>query len=167
MAKTSGKTNAKPRAHKAKSAHHRVKAPSSRLAVAQPRAAAKPNQPAPSVVPTDQKLASVWRLTSLSAVVLWRYKRVLGGITLVYAALSVLLIQSLISTTNVANLKTQFLQTATGQYRTFTSSLSVFGSLLGSGGSSGTDNSTAVYQLVLTVAVSLGNYLGTSSAYRR
>src|SRR5689334_14869720 len=50
------------------------------------------------------KLPNAWRLTKMSADILWRHKKLFIGITLVYGLLNLILVQGLASSTDVASL---------------------------------------------------------------
>jgi hypothetical protein len=92
-------------------------------------------------------LPNVIALTKKAGLLLWAHKRLLGGITLVYGLLSLLLVRGLGSGVNVAEIRDQFSNHAVG-------SVSAYLQLIGSTG--GTSNAAAgVYQLILFIIVSL------------
>lgn len=111
---------------------------------------------AQSVTPSlnhSRKLASVWRLTGQTAQLFWRYKKAFIGITLIYGLLNLVLAQGL-GGTDVSSLKTQLGDVFTGNFGVVSSSLVIFGSLVGSAGNS--SNPTAgAYQLFLALIASL------------
>jgi hypothetical protein len=101
-----------------------------------------------------KKLPNVWQLTKSSAQLLWRYKRLFIAITLIYGLLSLVLVQGLASSTDVAGLKKQLNDVFTGNFKALSSSLSIFVVLLGSAGNSNSQTAGA-YQLFLAIITSL------------
>ena len=153
MAKKSGKT---------KTSKHAVKKPS---ATKKPVRSNRRLQPAtrrwlgvslPAKHPV--KLPSVWQLTRTAWQTLWQHKRLLGGISLVYGLLSLLLVRGLGSSVDVTGLREAFDRSTGGHPGALVSGTGTFLNLLSSSGntsSAGASQSAAVYQLFLTVMVSL------------
>ncbi len=100
------------------------------------------------------KLPSAWRLTKTASQMLWQHKKVFVGLTLIYALLSLVLVQGLASNTDVPSLKQTLNQAFTGQLSALLSGLSVFVILVGSAGS-GSSQAAGVYQLFLGLVTSL------------
>lgn len=93
------------------------------------------------------RLPNVIVLTKKACLLLWAHKRLIGGITLAYGLLSLLLVRGLGSGVNVAEIRDQFSNHAVG-------SIGAYVQLIGSTG--GTSNATAgVYQLILFIIASL------------
>ena len=99
------------------------------------------------------KLPSAWRLTKMTARLLWGNKRLFIGITLIYAVLNLVLVQGLSNNTDITSLKAT-LQDAFGAGSAFTASLTVFAVLISSSGSAASGTGGA-YQLFLIILVSL------------
>ena len=100
------------------------------------------------------KLPNVWALTKQVAGLLWQYKKLFIGITLVYALLNLVLVQGLASNTDVTSLKNTLNGVFTGHLRELASSLTVFVVLVGSAGN-GSSNTAGAYQLFLVLITSL------------
>ena len=98
------------------------------------------------------RLPSSWWLAKQTARTLWNQKALLFGIVLIYGILNFILVRGLSGGTNVSALKAS-LQSAFGG-DAWASSLTIFGVLLGSSGSSSTASGSG-YQLVLLLIVSL------------
>lgn len=102
----------------------------------------------PSGVPEESLgLVSVWRLTKQSAVLVWTYKKVLGGIAAIYVLLDLLLAQGFASGIDVMALHKQLGGHLTGGLRAYMQ-------LLGSASSSASD-AAGLYQSFLFVMVTL------------
>jgi hypothetical protein len=113
------------------------------LVAAQPRRIKRP-----------ARLPNVWRLTRLTADILWQNRRLFIGITLVYGLLNLLLVQGLANSTNVASLKGGLNQVFTGHLGSLASSLSIFVVLVGGAGN-GSSQTAGAYQLFLALITSL------------
>lgn len=100
------------------------------------------------------RLPNVLRLTKTSAVVLWRSKKVLGGVILIYGLLNLMLVQGLAAATDVVSLKDQLNQVFTGNFGQLASSFSIFLVLVGSAGN-GSSPTAGAYQLILGLIASL------------
>lgn len=108
---------------------------------------AKVVAPAPPKPVVYVPLPNVIALTKKAGLSLWAHKRLLGGITLVYGLLSLVLVRGLGAGVNVAEIRDQFANHAIG-------SVSAYLQLVGSTG--GTSNAAAgVYQLILFIIASL------------
>lgn len=97
------------------------------------------------------KLPSVWRLTEQAGRTLWKHKKLLVGISLVYAVFNLLFVQGFSNMSDLTTLKTS-LHTAFGG-GALSSGLTLFGVLITSSGSS--SGSAGGYQLFLILMVSL------------
>ncbi|MGH7142261.1 MAG: hypothetical protein ACREF5_02195 [Candidatus Saccharimonadales bacterium] len=95
------------------------------------------------------RLPSVWQLTQKTSILLWRHRWLFLGLALVYGLLNILLVRGFSSDANISSLKNQF--SHDGQ---LTASISIFGSLLTSSGSS-SNASAGAYQIFLGLIVSL------------
>lgn len=100
------------------------------------------------------RLPNIWRLTRTAAHMLWRHKRVLAGITLVYGLLNVVLAQGLAAGTDVPTLKDALNQVFTGNFGAVASGLTIFVSLVGSAGTKASQTASA-YQGFLALVGSL------------
>lgn len=109
---------------------------------------------APRRLKQPVKLPNVWQLTRAAALILWRYRRLFIGITLIYGLLNLVLVQGLASGTNVSNLKSELNQVFTGHFGSLASSLSVFVVLVGGAGN-GSSQTAGAYQLFLGLITSL------------
>ncbi len=98
-------------------------------------------------------IPSAWQLTRRTSLHLWKHKKVLAGITLVYGFLNVIFAQGL-GGADVSELKGQLGEIFTGNYGSLTSSLIIFTSLIGSAGNTSSDIAGA-YQLFLALIASL------------
>lgn len=143
----------------------------SRQTVKKPSAAKKPVRASRRLKPAPRrvlgvrvppkhavKLPSAWRLTLAAWQTLWQHKRLLGGISLVYGFLSLLLVRGLGSSIDITGLRASFDRTVGGHPGALVSGTGTFLNLLGSSGNAsgtGVSQSAAVYQLFLTVIVSL------------
>ena len=101
-----------------------------------------------------KRLPSAWQLTEASGRLLWRHRRLFGGITLLYGLLTLLLIQGIAGGTDVSSLKDGLNQVFNGHLGSLASSLSVFVVLVGSAGNSSSQTAGA-YQLFLALITSL------------
>lgn len=97
-------------------------------------------------------MPNVLRLSRTSASLVWQHRRLFAGIVLVYGVLSLVFVHGLDSVVDVASWKKQLLQALGGNQ--VSSSLAVFGLLLGSSGGSATATA-GVYQFVFLLVVSL------------
>jgi hypothetical protein len=109
-----------------------------------------PFVPAPAPVRTP--MPNAFQLTKRAAQLVWRYKLLFGGITLIYAVLALLLVRGFSGGTNVSNLKDLLNSFFTGNFGSLASGLTIYVVLLGSAGSS---NGNGAYQFVLTIITSL------------
>jgi hypothetical protein len=100
------------------------------------------------------KLPSVWRLTKATTVVLWQNRVLFLVIIAWYALLSVIFVQNVSGTTNVANLKSTLEHIATGNLGAVASSLGVFAVLVGSTANTASPIA-GFYQLVFGLITSL------------
>jgi hypothetical protein len=98
------------------------------------------------------KLPSVFRLTKMTAQLLWKNKLLFVGITLVYGLLTLIFVNGFSSGTNSAAIKSIIQSTNGGN--ALTSSLGIFAAVIGSSGSSATAT-TSSYQIFLLLFVSL------------
>jgi hypothetical protein len=164
MPKKSGKSTAKPKTMVTESARPRRLKPGQYKSLRLQKRIKHP-----------VKLSNVWQLTRQSARLLWQYKRLFVGITLIYGVLNVVLAQGLSGGTDVTQLKQNVSQAFTGQFGPLISGLSVFTTLVGSAGSSASQTASA-YQLFLAIIGSLaiiwtlrqvlsGNHPGVRDAY--
>jgi hypothetical protein len=99
-------------------------------------------------------LPSVWSLTKSSAITLWDYRQLFGGITLIYGLLNLVLVQGLASSGDVNNLKTNLNQLFGGHFGALGSSLSGF-TMLASSSGNGSSQTAGAYQLFLALITSL------------
>lgn len=107
-------------------------------------------------VKRPSNLPSAWSLTRQTGQTLWRHKRVIIWITVIYLILDIVLVNGLSAGTDVGSLKQQLQQTLTGTTGQLTLGLSVFTSLLSSAGGSGQQGaSSGVYQLLIGLVISL------------
>lgn len=103
-----------------------------------------------------QPVPGAWKLTKQAADTLWTHRRLFIGITLVYGLLNLVLVQGLSSSSNtdVGSLKHTLNQVFTGDFRSITSSLTIFVVLVGSAGN-GSSQTAGAYQVFLFLMVSL------------
>lgn len=101
-----------------------------------------------------KRVPSAWRLTVISARLLWQHKRLFLTLTLIYGLLNLILVRGLASGTNVSELKSELSNVFTGNLGSLASSLSVFVVLVGGSGNDSSQTAGA-YQLFLTLVVSL------------
>ncbi|HEY5441981.1 MAG TPA: hypothetical protein VIJ68_00410 [Candidatus Saccharimonadales bacterium] len=149
MAKKTGKTTAKRKPSKSarkKAATAKPAAVRTKRATLTAPKSRRPKQPA--------ELPNAWRITKTAALMLWQYRRLFIGITLVYGLLNIMLVQGLASSTNVGDLKSQLSHAFTGHLGSLASSLSIFAVLVGGAGNSSSQTSGA-YQLFLGLLASL------------
>jgi hypothetical protein len=117
----------------------------------------KPAKAAPAKIKKTAapiKLPNVWRLTSDTWQTLWQNKWIFGGIALVYAVLSLILVQGLAGGTDVTSLKNNLNHAFSGNLGSLASALSVFAVLVGSSGN-GSSQAAGGYQLSLAIVTSL------------
>lgn len=100
------------------------------------------------------KLPSVWQLTKSSWKVLWTYKNLFIGITLLYGLLNLLLVQGLAGNTDISSLKHTLSQVFTGHLGSLASGLSIFAVLVSSAGN-GSSPTAGAYQFFLAIFTSL------------
>lgn len=100
------------------------------------------------------KLPSAWQITKKTSQQLWRARRPLLGIFIVYAVLSILLVRGFGSTGDVNALKQQLSQGFGGNAGQLASGVTSLTNTLASSGTSATA-SAGVYQLLLGIIVSL------------
>lgn len=105
-------------------------------------------------VPAYQPLPKARRLLGQSLDQLWRYKKLFGGIILIYGVLNILLVRGLSGSSNLSNLKSVLDTLTTGLGGKLTTSLTTFLYLLGTSGSGNTATS-GVYQSILLIVCSL------------
>lgn len=96
------------------------------------------------------KLPSVWQLIKTAWQTFWQNKELFIGITLIYGALNLLLVQGLAGGVDISNVKSAL----TGSLGSFGSAVSVFAVLVGSSGNSN-GQATGAYQLFLGIITSL------------
>lgn len=108
----------------------------------------KKNGPAPPA-----RLPNVWNLTRIAADTLWQYKKLFAGITLIYALLNLVFVQSSVGSTDLSSVRDALNQTGHGHLGGLTAGLGAFAVLLSGGSSSNTGASA--YQLILLVIASL------------
>jgi hypothetical protein len=124
-----------------------------------------------------RKLPSAWYLTKTAAQLLWRHKKVLAGIILVYGLLNLVLVQGLANSTDIGSLKDNLNSTFSGHLSSLASSLGVFAVLVGSAGN-GSSQTAGGYQFFLAILTSLaiiwalrqllaGTRFGVRDAYYR
>jgi hypothetical protein len=99
-------------------------------------------------------LPNVWWITKETALLLWRYKRLFVGITLMYGFLNVILAQGLSGGTDVTTLKDAFNEVFTGNFRFVSTSLSIFAVLISTAGNT-TSQAAGAYQIFLAIICSL------------
>ncbi len=102
----------------------------------------------------QSKLPSAWQLTKSAAALLWQYRKLLLGISLVYGLLNLVLVQGLANSSEVSNLKNTLNQAFNGHVKDLASGLGVFVLLVGSAGN-GSNNTAGAYQLFLVLITSL------------
>lgn len=99
------------------------------------------------------KIPNTWKIFRTSLEPLYKNWKLFGGIMLVYIILSLVLVRGFASTTNVAEMKALLDSVFEGAGGQVTSSATIFGMLLGSGG--GATEAAGIYQSVLLVVMSL------------
>ena len=99
------------------------------------------------------RLMPAWSIAAKAAGLIWRQRRLLAGITLIFGLLNIVLAQSL-SGSDVVGLKNQLNGVIQGNFAGLTAGLVVFASLLGSNNSTGSDVAGA-YRLFLVLIFSL------------
>lgn len=104
--------------------------------------------------PIWPKLTSVIGITKVAARLLIRNWKLYGGIALVYAVLTLVLVQGIAGISDVTGLKTQITQLFHGHISGLTSSLGIFFVLLGSSNSNSSPDGGG-YQLLIVLMVSL------------
>jgi hypothetical protein len=112
------------------------------------------NTPTPQRTAAPVRLPNAWQLTKKTAQLLWRYRGLFIGITLVYGVLNLILVQGLASGTDVNSLKHTLNQVFTGHLGSLASGLTVFVVLIGSAGN-GSSQTAGAYQLFLALITSL------------
>lgn len=100
------------------------------------------------------KLPSIYRLVRTSASTIWRHKKVLGGIILIYGVLNLLLVQGAAGNDDVGELKQLLSDAFGGSFAGLASGVSIFVLLVGSAGNSA-GGASGVYQLFLGLIASL------------
>lgn len=108
----------------------------------------------PAAKNTQRSLPSAWQITKHALETLWQHKRLFIGIVAVYAILNLLLVQGLVKTGDVNDLKQQLNQAFDSGFGSLTASLGVFTVLAGSAASGNTEIANA-YQLFVTLICSL------------
>lgn len=122
-------------------------------------------------------LPSVVSLTKTVALLLWHYKGLLAGITLIYGFFNLIFVQGISGGTDVSNLKVQLEAAFTGNFSGLASSVAVFVVLVGSAGNT-SSGAAGAYQLMFVLFVSLaliwalrqvtsGSYVRVRDAYYR
>jgi hypothetical protein len=97
---------------------------------------------------------SVRKITLDSVNYLWERRRLFVGITLVYGALDLVLVQGLSADVNVSSLKSQLASSFTGHAATFYSTLTIFGTFL-SKAASGSASNGGIYEFFLILVASM------------
>jgi hypothetical protein len=100
------------------------------------------------------KLPSVWQLTKTAASRIWQQRRLLGGISLVYGFLNLILVQGLASSSDISSLKSNIQNGFSGHLSSLGSGLDSFVQLVGTSGNGSSDTAGA-YQLFLAIITSL------------
>jgi len=99
-------------------------------------------------------LPSVWYVAQRTAITLWRSKRVLIGIVVVYGLLNLILVQGFANATDISSWHTALDKTIHGQSGGIGSGITAFTLLIGTA-SSGSTSSSAAYQIMLLLITSL------------
>ncbi len=100
------------------------------------------------------KLPSAWCITKKTADLLWGNKKLFGAIALVYALLTVILVQGLTSGVNAVTLKSTLQHLAHGDWQALLSNLGIFAVLVSSAAST-TSPASGAYQFLLALITSL------------
>lgn len=99
-------------------------------------------------------LSGVWQLSKTTALILWKYRVLFIGITIVYGLLNLILVRGFANGTDVGSLKTQLGQIFSGNFGSLASSLTIFVVLIGSAGG-GSSSTAGAYQVLLVIVASL------------
>jgi len=99
-------------------------------------------------------LPNVWKIAKQAAHLLWQYKKVVIGITLLYGVLNLILVRGFSGGTDVSSLKSDLDLLFGGNWAHLSSSLTVFALLVTSAGNT-TSSTGGVYQFLLVIIVSL------------
>jgi hypothetical protein len=100
------------------------------------------------------KLPSVFALTKTEALLMWNYRGLLVGITLLYGIFNLVFVQGITGGTNVTDLKSQLQSAFSGNLAALSSSITVFVVLVGSAGNT-SSGAAGAYQLIFVLLVSL------------
>lgn len=100
-----------------------------------------------------QKVSTGWQIFKQSLTPLRRQWKVFGALVIIYALLNVVLVHGLANTSSLPELKTLFDATAQGTGSQISSTLALFGVLVGTNGAAG--EAAGVYQSILQVIMSL------------
>lgn len=98
------------------------------------------------------KLPSVWELSKTTALILWQHKRLFIGITILYALLTLILVQGVIGSSDTASLKSALNHASKGNLGGVTAGFNAL--VIGSSGSSSSPTA-GPYQLALALITSL------------
>lgn len=104
---------------------------------------------APTVV-----LSNVFGLTKKASLLIWQYRKLFIGLTLVYGLLNLVLVQGLASSNDVTSLKSEMNSVFTGHLGSIVSGLGVFAVLVSTAGN-GSSQTAGAYQVFLTIIASL------------
>jgi hypothetical protein len=139
------------------------KAPAKKAAASRPPAMYGPRHLKPGVakffrfhkpIKHPVKLPNVWKLTTTTALIIWRNKVLFLGIAAIYGLLSLILVQGLTTSANATTLKSTFEHLAHGHFGAISSSLGAFAILIGS--TSATSGPTSgPYQFIVALTSSL------------
>lgn len=102
----------------------------------------------------QQSLPNAWKISKQAAELLWQYRKLIIGITLIYGVLNIILVRGFSGGTDVSSLKNEFNQVFSGNWGHLTTSLTVFALLVTSAGNTSSSTGGA-YQFLLLVIVSL------------
>ncbi|HET8991926.1 MAG TPA: hypothetical protein VFN31_02735 [Candidatus Saccharimonadales bacterium] len=98
-----------------------------------------------------KRLPDAFKITKTASVLIWQNRKLFIGIALIFGLLNLILVQGLASSTEISNLKNQLNK---GTLGALTTSVSIFGVLIGSSGN-GSSTTAGAYQMPLVVIASL------------
>jgi hypothetical protein len=104
--------------------------------------------------PVLTRLPNVYGLSKKAALLIWQYRKLFIGLTIVYGLLNLVLVQGLANSTDVSSLKSELNQVFTGHLGSIVSGLGVFAVLVSTAGN-GSSQTAGAYQIFLTVVASL------------
>jgi hypothetical protein len=102
----------------------------------------------------QKPLPSVWRVTKLSALLLWRHKKLFIGVIAIYGLLNMLFVQGYANSTDITNWHNSLDKTLHGNLASIGSGVSIFAVMVGSS-SNGSTSASGAYQVILLLIVSL------------